>query len=687
MIKVKSLRCSYMGDYMILNCAWTNDEKVRMEHIIKIYYMIPLFCSNNDLFDCDKTIKKQSFELSGLILYFLNHYVSAFKEGTNGKWTFYDDEKGNVIDSWEDLVAYLVKNHYRPVGIFYKKVSNTTQRAKVLKSKLVKANIEKMLDHYQNIEDEQQKEIEVHRLVLLEEEKKENDQVAAQTMKMNNDNKWKCISCSSIINAVDKKNCKCNRNIVNSTSKPEENKIKDDTQKEVKEKKNDNDLMVTKNECNKKSDEALQSNNSFLQEQSIPQQKTTLCKSQIEKENKNVNKKKDELMKDKLIKNDDSIQKEEPIKKKKLITQEHQNIKLTNSNYIINDDESIINKWSCLTCHKENFNKNTLCEHCKQDLNKNRFKTNNNTLNEEKKNPYEQIKENEYFCPKCSSKLTNKTDKCIKCSTRDKVTTPLSQRKDSKPNTKIELICTNSPNNNISTIKPSTNQDNKETKQEDTWKCDHCKTENKYTSDKCCKCDTKNKLVEELLFQRKLVATGKLKTDQFKRYSSQPPIAERNAQSAKENKSIISNGKWKCSKCKMENYPKVLFCHYCGQFKNEKTIIYAKDIIDIRTSQKHQNDLTRISNTRDIKFTESNNEGSFNHSTISKGITKYQSVIGDKKESLKVSTNNSTYQIRSKYKQSSGSVLPLSSLNTSSIPPSTVCNYSKTMLKRTNQKK
>ena len=115
-IKKDLIQCGISNPYLVINLTWDNPIP-KMTDVCKIYYLIPLFGTNADLFSLDIKVTKKNYNLYGIILYYNGHYTCALN--INNVWYFIDDVIIKKFESYNDLITKLIYNHYHPVILFY----------------------------------------------------------------------------------------------------------------------------------------------------------------------------------------------------------------------------------------------------------------------------------------------------------------------------------------------------------------------------------------------------------------------------------------------------------------------------------------------------------------------------------------------------------------------------------------
>jgi hypothetical protein len=99
-----------VGNVFALNLAWTTPRPKRLD-IVKLMSILPDPLCVEDMFYGASAMQtgNGSYQLSGMILYGLLHYVTCWRDRATGYWTMFDDSNTRPIDqsgTIHDLVIY-----------------------------------------------------------------------------------------------------------------------------------------------------------------------------------------------------------------------------------------------------------------------------------------------------------------------------------------------------------------------------------------------------------------------------------------------------------------------------------------------------------------------------------------------------------------------------------------------------
>ena len=107
--------CNYSGFYLLFNLIWQG-KKIDFNVLFQVYCMINSSFELNVLFSCTKN---KTYKFLGMILFYINHYVSLFFEKKNNTFILYNDSEITYFSNWEEVIKHIIFYGFFPVAIFY----------------------------------------------------------------------------------------------------------------------------------------------------------------------------------------------------------------------------------------------------------------------------------------------------------------------------------------------------------------------------------------------------------------------------------------------------------------------------------------------------------------------------------------------------------------------------------------
>lgn len=99
--------------YYIIQFIWENSHP-SLINLLEAYSAIPYSFNINQIYS---TTESKIYSLESMILYGSGHYISIIKK--QKMWFRVDDESILQIGKWKDIISYILKSRFYPVGLVY----------------------------------------------------------------------------------------------------------------------------------------------------------------------------------------------------------------------------------------------------------------------------------------------------------------------------------------------------------------------------------------------------------------------------------------------------------------------------------------------------------------------------------------------------------------------------------------
>lgn len=99
--------------YYIIHLIWEN-SRPSLINLLEVYSSIPYSLNINQIYT---TTESKVYIINSMILYGTGHYITLIKK--NAQWFKVDDESILQLGQWKDIITYILRSRFYPVGLFY----------------------------------------------------------------------------------------------------------------------------------------------------------------------------------------------------------------------------------------------------------------------------------------------------------------------------------------------------------------------------------------------------------------------------------------------------------------------------------------------------------------------------------------------------------------------------------------
>lgn len=116
--------------YLCFTLNW-NEQNPKLAEICKFIFTIPEILVNNELFEIYEPLNVRKYFLYGLICFCDNHHIAFYQvqEKIKAYWVYHNDMEIQKMDSYKEVISYCIMNRYYPKMLFYKEITEKTQIA------------------------------------------------------------------------------------------------------------------------------------------------------------------------------------------------------------------------------------------------------------------------------------------------------------------------------------------------------------------------------------------------------------------------------------------------------------------------------------------------------------------------------------------------------------------------------
>jgi hypothetical protein len=108
----------------MLNLVW-KDSRNNRDQLVRLFQLLPDILTPSEMFEQGPA---RQYQMRGMILYGMNHYITVMRNEENGRWYKYDDSRSEKLSGdLHDIVVYCVKSFFKPTVVFYEDRGEATK--------------------------------------------------------------------------------------------------------------------------------------------------------------------------------------------------------------------------------------------------------------------------------------------------------------------------------------------------------------------------------------------------------------------------------------------------------------------------------------------------------------------------------------------------------------------------------